>query len=95
MAEENVIHKSGRDEKGPYISWRLNKDEEIQLRLCRKCGLAPLFKDDQGTDDGHKVTIMTIYCPKCQDAIVGTPQTNPKEAVLEVVERWNKMQVDG
>ena len=96
MPEENkTIHRSGRDKKGPYITWRLNENEKIKLRLCKRCGLAPLFNDEQGVEDGEKVTMMTIYCPKCQDSIVGTPQRNPKTAVLEVVERWNKMQTDG
>ena len=91
---KNSIHQLDQDDKGPFLRWHLNEREEIQMRLCKKCGLAPLFKDKSGIDDGERVTIMTLMCRRCQTAITGTPTTDPLAAIREVVERWNKLQTD-
>lgn len=92
MSDDTIIQKMEQDEKGAFINWRLNQNESIQIRLCKKCHQAPLFDDQRGKDDGKEVTTMIIYCTKCKDSVISAPQETPITAIYEVVEIWNKMQ---
>jgi len=95
MSDDTFIQKMEQDEKGAFINWRLNQNESIQIRLCKKCHQAPLFDDQRGKDDGKEVTTMIIYCPKCQNAVTSTPQESPVTAIHEVVTVWNEIQTAG
>ncbi len=87
MNEDKSISQIKSDKHGVFIKIQLNGDEYIDVRLCKKCGKAPLFKEPQTNELKTE-----IYC-SCGTSFEGSDERSIKNAIQNAISKWNEYQL--